>query len=167
MRTDLFCKPITGEFIMRRILRWSGFIALTFSGFVQAASPLGVDELKQQVAETERAFAKTMADRDHAAFATFIAEDAVFFAGKRPLRGREEIVKAWKPFYDEAPAPFSWAPETVEVLPSGDLALSSGPVKDPNGREMATFTSIWRLDSSGKWQVVFDKGNNACNCDKP
>ena len=31
-------------------------------------------------------------------------------------------------------APFSWQPETVEVLASGTLAISSGPVKDTNGK---------------------------------
>ena len=152
---------------MRGFLCRIGFIVLLFSGVGHAAPQLSADELKQQVADTERAFAKTMADRDHAAFAKFIAEDAIFFAGKRPLRGREEVVKAWKPFYDEATPPFSWAPETVEALSSGNLALSTGPVKDPDGKEVATFTSIWRLDAYGKWQIIFDKGNNACNCAAP
>ena len=29
-----------------------------------------------------------MADRDHAAFATFISEEAVFFTGPKPLHGK-------------------------------------------------------------------------------
>ena len=152
---------------MHRISFWLGIIALMFSGCAIAAAQFSAEDLKQQVADTERAFAKTMADRNHAAFATYIADDAIFFAGKRPLRGREEIVKEWKPFYDEATPPFSWAPESVEVLASGNLALSTGPVKSPEGKEVATFTSIWRLDASGKWKIIFDKGNNACTCNVP
>ena len=152
---------------MPRRLFCLGFVALIFSGFAHAAAPYSADELKQQVTETERAFAKTMADRDHAAFAKFIADDAIFFAGKRPLRGREEVVKAWKRFYDESTPPFSWAPETVEVLSSGNLALSTGPVKGPDGKEFATFTSIWRLEAPGRWQIIFDKGNDVCNCVAP
>ena len=61
----------------------------------------------------EIAFAKTMADRDLAAFGSFVAEDAVFM-GPAPLHGRKAVVDGWKPFF-EGPAPFSWAPERVEV----------------------------------------------------
>ena len=152
---------------MRRFLFTFGLIALTLSGIGLAAPQSNPEALKQQVTDTEIAFAKTMADRDHAAFSKFIADDAIFFAGKRPIRGGSEVIKAWKGFYDEAAAPFSWAPEIVEVLPSENLALSSGPVKDPDGKIVATFTSIWRRDAAGAWKVIFDKGNNTCNCDKP
>ena len=44
--------------------------------------------LEAQVVDTERAFAKTMADRDHAAFTSFLYEEAVFFSGSEPLRGK-------------------------------------------------------------------------------
>ena len=64
-------------------------------------------------------------------------------------------------FHDEAEAPFSWEPEVVEVLPSGTLAHSSGPVKDPQGTVVATFNSVWRLEADGRWRVVFDKGCSA------
>ena len=46
----------------------------------------------------------------------------------------------------------------IEVLPSGTLALSSGPVFDPDGKKVGTFNSIWRRERNGKWQVIFDKG---------
>jgi len=68
----------------------------------------------------------------------------------------------WKRYYEGPDAPFSWEPEDVEVLDSGTLALSSGPVRDAKGALIATFTSIWRLEDSGKWRIIFDKGNQAC-----
>ena len=37
-------------------------------------------------------------------------------------------------------------------------------VKDAEGKIIATFTSIWRMDAAGNWKIIFDKGNNACNC---
>ncbi len=120
----------------------------------------------REVADTERAFAKTMADRDLAAFSTFIASDAVFFSGPEPRRGKQAVVEFWKRFYDKPEPPFSWRPETVEVLDSGTLALSSGPVFDPSGKQFATFTSIWRLEAPGTWRIVFDKGNSVCDCAK-
>jgi ketosteroid isomerase-like protein len=124
-------------------------------------------DLQRQVTDTERAFAKTMADRDHAAFVTFLSAEAVFFTGPKPLHGRQQVADAWKRFYDRSEAPFSWEPEQVEVLESGTLALSSGPVRDPKGKLIATFTSIWRLEAPGIWRIIFDKGNEVCDCSKP
>lgn len=118
-------------------------------------------QLERQVADTERAFAKTMADRDHAGFTRFLSEETVFFTGPKPLRGKAAVAAAWKRFYEPAQAPFSWAPEQVQVLDSGALAISSGPVFDPQGKKFATFTSVWRLEAPGVWRIVFDKG---CNC---
>ncbi len=119
-------------------------------------------KLAQQVFETERAFARTMAARDHAAFTSFLAEEAVFFSREGPLRGKAEVAAGWKRYYEPADAPFSWEPGQVEVLGSGTLALSTGPVHGPGGELIGTFTSIWRQEEPGRWLVVFDKGNPAC-----
>ena len=53
------------------------------------------------------------------------------------------------------------------MLDSGNLALSSGPVRDPSGKLVATFTSIWRQEGPGTWRIIFDKGNDVCDCPKP
>jgi ketosteroid isomerase-like protein len=132
-----------------------------------AALPLqaeSVAELQAQVKQAEMGFAKTMDDRDHAGMARFVAEDAVFVGSKSTQHGRAEVMAAWKPLYEGAKAPFSWAPESIEVLESKTLALSSGTVRDPEGKILATFNSIWRREKDGRWRVVFDKGCPACNC---
>jgi ketosteroid isomerase-like protein len=105
-----------------------------------------------------------MADRDYARFGTFVSEEAIFFSGPTPIRGRSQVMMAWKRFYDSAEAPFSWEPETVQVLESGTLALSTGPVRDARGKLLATFTSIWRLEGPGVWRVIFDRGSDVCEC---
>ena len=131
------------------------------------AAPLRAEtnaDLKEQVRQTEIAFAKTMADRDHAAFAAFLADETVFFGGRGVLRGKEAVATAWKRFYEGPKAPFSWAPDAVEVLDSGTLALSSGPVWDPDGTRSGTFTSTWRREKDGRWKIVFDKGCPPCEC---
>lgn len=125
------------------------------------ARPAPGADLKKEVAETERAFAKTMADRDHAAFVTFLAKEAVFFSGGKAFRGADAVAASWKKLYEKPEAPFSWEPELVEVLDSGTLALSSGPVRDSAGKLIGTFTSIWRRED-GRWRIVFDKGCPAC-----
>jgi len=138
-----------------------------FMGCATSPGKPNLADLQKQVAETERAFAETMAQRDFKGFVSFLSGEAVFFSGSTALRGKQQIADAWKLFYENADAPFSWEPETVEVLESGTLALSSGPVYDPDGKQVATFTSIWRLDESGDWHIIFDKGNAACNCPSP
>ena len=127
-----------------------------------SAAP-GASDARQEVAAAEEAFARTMADRDHQAFATFIADEAIFFGGPEPLRGKQQVVDGWKVFFDGPDAPFSWEPLVVEVLNSGTLALSSGPVVNPSGETVAQFTSIWRLEPDGRWRVIFDKGCDVCS----
>ena len=114
-------------------------------------------ELARQVFVAESSFAATMARRDLKAFGEFVAPDAVFF-GRTVMRGNAEVVEGWRALFEAADAPFSWRPETVEVLPSGDLALTSGPVFGKDGKQTGTFTSIWRREPDGKWRVLFDKG---------
>jgi len=137
------------------------------AGNILAAGSSGQDALAQQVADTERAFAATMAQRDFEGFVSFLADETIFYAGDKPLRGRQTVAEAWKPFYEKTDAPFSWEPDNVQVLDSGTLALSSGPVFDPQGNRVATFNSVWRLESNGQWRIVFDKGCEACNCATP
>ena len=114
------------------------------------------------IGPTERAFAATMANRDHAAFVTFLSDEAVFFSGDSSLRGKQQVADTWKAYFEEADAPFSWEPQRVEVLDSGTLALSTGPVRNSSGELFAYFTSIWRLEENGEWKIIFDKGNRAC-----
>ena len=137
-------------------------VACAGAGTMSAAQ-----DVRQQVMAVERAFAKTMADRDARAFAGFISQEAVFFSGPTPLHGKKEVVDWWERYYRAPEAPFSWEPAEVEVLASGTLALSSGPVRDPRGKLIGRFTSIWRQEAPGQWRVVFDKGGPACDCPAP
>ncbi len=129
---------------------------------VAGADSPDLDSLRQQVEDTERAFAQTMADRDFDAFVTFLADEAVFFDGDAPLRGKADVAARWKAFFEGPEAPFSWSPETVVVLDSGTLAHSSGPVLGAGGAHVANFNSVWRREPSGEWKVVFDKGSPVC-----
>lgn len=136
-------------------------VAMALAGAASAETNL---ELKEQVRKAETAFAKSMADRDHTAFATHVAEDAVFFGSRDVQRGKAAVVAAWKPLFDGPQAPFSWSPAEVEVLDSGTLAMSSGPVLDPSGKRFGTFTSVWHRDKDGSWKIVLDKGCPPCDC---
>ena len=137
---------------------------ILFTGAAPASESAPMASLQQQVADTERAFAATMAQRDFNGFVSFLADETIFFSGDTPLRGRQMVADTWKAYYEQPDAPFSWAPEIVQVLDSGTLALSSGPVFDTGGKRVATFNSIWRLEADGQWRIVFDKGSADCDC---
>jgi ketosteroid isomerase-like protein len=139
----------------------SAFVLLALAWLPARAADTA--QLAEQARAVETAFAKTMADRDWAAFKAFISEEAVFFGGQGILRGRDAVAEGWKHYFAGPQAPFSWAPEQVEALASGTLALSSGPVLDPDGKRIGTFQSIWRLEADGRWRIVFDKGCPPCN----
>lgn len=145
--------------------RFAAITALALASAAAGAAPSNA-ELKQQVVDTERAFAATMRQRDLAAFTSFLSDETVFYSGPVPLRGREQVTAFWKKFYEGKEAPFSWEPDQVDVIDSGTLAHSSGPVYDPKGKLIARFNSVWRLEAPGKWRIVFDKGQDVCDCKK-
>jgi ketosteroid isomerase-like protein len=103
-----------------------------------------------------------MASRDYHAFASHIADDAVFINGGTPLRGKEVIASSWKRFFVVSGAPFAWRPEIVEVGAEGTLAYTEGPVCAPSGTVFGRFYSTWQRSSSGQWFVVFDNGYDLC-----
>jgi len=123
-----------------------------------AAAQSSLEARRTEVFAAERAFARSMADRDFAAFGRHVAEDSVFFSGSTALRGRAAVLAGWQALFDGPAAPFSWEPDQVEVLESGELALSTGLVKNADGVVTARFNSIWQRQPDGRWLVVFDKG---------
>lgn len=120
-------------------------------------------EIEKRVAEaraTEIAFAAAFAARDVAGFRRFLAPDTIWM-GKDPLHGPDAVMAAWNAWLTSPTPPFSWAPDLVLVLPSGDLARTSGPVHDASGKLINRFQSTWRRKSAGGWEVVFDFGTAA------
>ena len=114
--------------------------------------------LRQQVFAAESSFAASMARRSFEDFASHISSEAIFFGDTAVMRGKQAVLKGWRPFFDKPQAPFSWKPDVIEVLPSGSLAISNGPVFDPAGKQVGSFSSIWRREPDGSWQIIFDKG---------
>lgn len=140
------------------MVKWKSIWALVLAlGCGAAVAQVDRAALERQVADTERAFARSMADRDHAAFTKHLSEQAVFF-GRKVLNGKAEVAAAWQRFFVEKEAPFSWEPDLVVVTADGLLAHSTGPVRDPAGKIVSRFNSVWRLEAPNTWRIVFDKG---------
>lgn len=144
-------------------LRWcfavAAALALAVSGPTASAQTTAQETWRAEVFAAERAFARSMAERDIAAFGRLVADDTLFFGGGKVLRGKAAVLEGWKAFFDGPAAPFSWEPDQVEVLDSGQLALSTGPVRNPKGEVTARFNSIWQRQADGRWRVIFDKGS--------
>src|SRR5512132_4019750 len=107
---------------MKRFVTGLAVVCLVLGAAAASAAPR---DRAEEVRASERAFAKTMADRNLKSFGTYVAEEGVFFGRNGAIRGRKAVVEAWTKFFDGAEAPYSWEPETVEVLKSGKLALTS------------------------------------------
>lgn len=140
---------------------------LASGGFTSPDALLGQAprrDLAREVMAAESSFAASMAQRDINAFAAWVAPDAVFFGDKGSLHGKDAVVEGWRPLFKETAAPFSWKPRSVDVLPSGTLAWSSGPVYDASGKQIGNFNSVWRREANGKWLVILDKGCPVCAC---
>lgn len=121
-----------------------------------------IERRVEEVTATEKAFAASMAARDPAAFRRFLAPDTIFMNGDTPLRGPEAVMAGWADLFKGNPAPFSWVPDRVLVLPSGELAHSSGPVTNARGEVRMRFQSMWRRKPGGGWEIVFDQGVEVC-----
>src|SRR5438067_2002138 len=135
---------------MKRALAIVARILVTTSLFADAT-----DEVRR----TETAFAKAFADRDRARFFAFVADDAHFLGRRRISASKKEVVEAWSGFFDSATAPFSWKPQRVVANAAGNLGFSTGPVFDPAGAQIGTFTSTWQRQRDGSWKIIFDGGS--------
>lgn len=144
--------------------RRAALAAMALAGVASASArqPLALDALVAELRAAEMGFAQSMATRSLDAFASFIAEDAIFINGGKPLRGKPVIAEYWSKFFSGATAPFAWRPEIVEVAAQLDLGYTEGPVLSPAGAILARFFSTWQRQTSGKWLVVFDNGYDIC-----
>ena len=133
------------------------------AGATALPSAADLAAIASEVKAAETAFAKTMADRRLDQFGDYVAEDAVF-NGSTAHIGRAAVVAAWTDFFKATKAPFSWAPDAVAVAADGRTAISTGPVRTPDGKVVSRFTSIWRKDADGHWRVIADQGVDACEC---
>lgn len=132
------------------------------------ADPATNDEtLVEQVRCVEIAFAESVANRDADTFRSLVHPDARF-VGSGVARGRDAIVAAWAPLFEQDRPLLTWRPQIVEVLEAGNLALSRGPYRlqmpgadGDTVEEWGTYNSIWQRADDGTWQIVFDAGSHA------
>lgn len=121
-------------------------------------------DLTDQVRCAEVSFSRAAEGRDARSFRAHLDPDARF-VGDKVFRGPDTITEAWTPYFQADGPRIAWRPRFVEVLETGDLALTRGPYRlesaGPDGElivQWGTFNSVWRLGQDGRWRVVFDAG---------
>lgn len=128
---------------------------------------LAAADAANEVRCAEILFSRAVEQGDLAAFKAAIDPDARF-VGSEITRGPDAVTEAWTVFFRPEGPRIAWRPRIVEVLESGDYALSRGPYRiettDPAGKatvSWGTFNSVWRKQTNGRWLVVFDAGGPA------
>jgi len=114
----------------------------------------------------EAQFAKDVAAKGGAAFATWCAPDAVLLGnGAAPVIGRVAIEKSatWSPKDYQ----LTWTPTDAKMGPSGDMGYTWGHFEgrstDANGNPVETsgrYMTIWEKQPDGSWKFVLDAGAN-------
>lgn len=123
---------------------------LSSLAFAQVAVPI-----EAEFALVEKAAAKAIAKRNLADFAKLIDDEAVFYHMGQTAKGKAAVVEFARPMFDAPTAPYIFATGEVNVLPSG-LAMTSGPIRLPNGRTVAHYNTVWRKGPAG-WKILFDR----------
>src|SRR5690242_17896214 len=116
--------------------------------------------------DLEARFAKDVAARGGAGFASWFADDGVALGnGAQPLIGKVAIAKSatWSPKDYQ----LTWTPTDALMGPSGDMGYTwghyEGRSKDANGNPVVTsgrYMTVWRKEPDGSWKVVLDAGAN-------
>jgi ketosteroid isomerase-like protein len=145
---------------------------LSFPGADQqasAANPLADTSLnpgKALLLDLEARFAKDVAARGGAGFASWFADDGVTLGnGVAPVVGKEAIAKSAKWLAKDYQ--LTWTPTDEKMSPSGEIGYTwghfDGKSKDANGNPVTTsgrYITIWRHEKDGSWKVVLDAGAN-------
>ena len=129
----------------------------------QQAADKNPDQLKQEITQTEKAFAKMALEEGlQKAFLHFADENAVLMRNNQVIEGKVAI-QAW--FENRPPASgiLDWAPDFVEVSASGDLGYTYGKytysVTDSTGQQNQSsgiFHTVWKRQEDGSWKYVWD-----------
>ncbi|HEV2680173.1 MAG TPA: DUF4440 domain-containing protein [Rhodanobacter sp.] len=121
-----------------------------------------------EVWHRELAFAQSVQRHDSAAFASYLADDAVFDANSgKPKRGADTIQQHWAAIIAGKTVHLDWYPQHVVATADGALAYSSGAYlyedPAPNAKPryvIGKFATTWRRGGDGTWRVAFDGGDD-------
>lgn len=113
----------------------------------------------------EAEFANAVAERGHAAFVDYFADDGVELDDGGGISSREAISK--QPPWPEGTS-LTWTPVKADMAASGDLGYTYGNYifksKNKDGKIVASYgkyMSVWKKQKNGLWKVAVDMGNSS------
>jgi ketosteroid isomerase-like protein len=125
----------------------------------------GIDELKNQVYNTEKAFEKMTAEMGAAEAFSFYADDsAVIKRAKDTLiKGKENIRNFYLKQNNTGKVTVTWTPDFIETSDDGTLAYTFGKyqwvvVSDSGDTSVfkGVFHTVWKRQGDGTWKYVWD-----------
>jgi ketosteroid isomerase-like protein len=146
---------------------WFVLLLAASSGALAMPPAPEANKVACEVWQRELAFAQTVQKHDAAAFATFLASDAVFDANTdKPKHGADTIRQRWAGIIAGKTVHLDWYPQHVVATADGTLAYSSGaylfenPAPDAKQHYViGKFSTTWRRGDDGAWRVAFDGGD--------
>jgi uncharacterized protein (TIGR02246 family) len=147
---------------------WFVLLLAASSGTLAMTPAPTANKATCEVWQRELAFAKTVQQHDAAAFASYLADDAVFDANTgKPKHGADTIRQHWAAIIAGKTVHLDWYPQHVVTTADGALAYSSGTYlyedPAPNAKPryvIGKFATTWRRGSDGTWRVAFDGGDD-------
>ena len=149
---------------LRSPIPWNSFLSLFIAALFATgqgcAAALDRGALEEQLLEADRAFSDaSVSDGPAAAFADFLATDAVGLPNEGPiLRGRDVVANF---LAADSTLRITWKPESALLSEKGDLGFTWGRLiatfPGPSGGDIAAtgkYMTVWRRESSGRWRVV-------------
>jgi ketosteroid isomerase-like protein len=125
-----------------------------------------VNSGKMLLFQLEAEFAKDVAERGGAGFASWFAADGVLLGnGAAPVVGKVAVEKSanWSPKDYQ----LTWTPTDAMMGPSGEMGYTwshyEGHSKDKYGNSVETsgrFITIWSKQPDDSWKVALDAGAN-------
>ncbi|MBC7790043.1 MAG: beta-lactamase family protein [Anaerolineae bacterium] len=144
-------------------------------GHAQAASAPArsnarVDSLREQLRQTELAFAAATAERGIEGWLSYFSDSGTqLLKTGRIVRGHAAIRELMTATLNNPKRRLLWHPTIVEVSPSGEMGYTYGPSEfvalDSVGRKTVlgcgTFMTVWGRQKDGRWKVLADMGSEA------
>src|SRR6476469_3110466 len=126
------------------------------------------DTALASIVRAEREFMDDVARRRLEGWVDHFADSAATFPPGKPVNiGRAPILKGMTATFADSSVHVAWYPFFASVADSGDLGYTWGyyrwTSRDEKGAPAppadGKYLTIWRRDTSGRWQVVVDTGN--------
>jgi ketosteroid isomerase-like protein len=126
----------------------------------QAIPVVAPGEAEAEARAADRAFSGAAVAHDAAAFASFLAADAVFVGRGGVVAGVAAVCTSWAPLLAPGGPTLSWTPDAARSSSGGDLVMTRGafafrPIGGGAPRS-GRYVTVWRREADGKLRVVLD-----------